>query len=229
MPLTLVATNTLRELRFMWLFVFLLLVLISTALFTDHYAVQFVVSLLYLNALLSALSADGSSPAFRYGMMGAWIISVIFKVLALVSLSINYLMISKFLTCLMLSVVVISIMRFVLFSRRVTGDTLFAAIVAYLILAMMFGQLYSGLDLLLPDAFNLSGKILTKHGMTPDVEFTYFSIVTIATLGYGDITPTHPLTQILAAIEAVVGQFYVAVIVAWLVSLYIIHHQDRRQ
>jgi voltage-gated potassium channel len=50
-------------------------------------------------------------------------------------------------------------------------------------------------------------------------------IVTIATLGYGDITPRLPLAQMLAVLEAVIGQFYVAVVIAWLVSAYAARHR----
>ena len=49
----------------------------------------------------------------------------------------------------------------------------------------------------------------------------YFSLVTLATLGYGDILPSSPLTQMLAVVEAVIGQFFMAVLVAWLVGMFI--------
>jgi hypothetical protein len=49
--------------------------------------------------------------------------------------------------------------------------------------------------------------------------------VTIATLGYGDITPRLPLVQMLAVLEAVGGQFYVAVVIAWLVSASAAHRR----
>jgi uncharacterized membrane protein len=53
---------------------------------------------------------------------------------------------------------------------------------------------------------------------TRNIEFGYFSFVTIATLGYGDIVPRLPVSRILSILEAAVGQFYMAVVVAWLVS-----------
>lgn len=46
----------------------------------------------------------------------------------------------------------------------------------------------------------------------------YFSL---ATLGYGDILPSSPFTQMLAVLEAVIGQFFMAVLVAWLVGMFI--------
>ncbi|MBN1852246.1 MAG: two pore domain potassium channel family protein [Pirellulales bacterium] len=55
--------------------------------------------------------------------------------------------------------------------------------------------------------------------ITPDRgALNYFSFITLATVGYGDITPTTPLTRTLAWIEAITGQFYLAVIVAGLVG-----------
>jgi len=50
------------------------------------------------------------------------------------------------------------------------------------------------------------------------MDMVYFSLVTIATLGYGDIVPKMPLSRFVAALEAVVGQFYIAILVAWLVG-----------
>ena len=52
-------------------------------------------------------------------------------------------------------------------------------------------------------------------------EMLYFSLVALATLGYGDILPTSPFTQMLAVLEEVIGQFFMAVLVAWLVGMFI--------
>ena len=52
-------------------------------------------------------------------------------------------------------------------------------------------------------------------------EMLYFSLVTFATLGYGDILPTSPFTQMLAVLKEVIGQFFMAVLVAWLVGMFI--------
>src|SRR5262249_17894003 len=58
-----------------------------------------------------------------------------------------------------------------------------------------------------------------------EVQLIYFSFVTIATLGFGDISPRLPLAQMLVVLEAVLGQFYVAVVIAWLVSVYAPHRK----
>jgi hypothetical protein len=74
-----------------------------------------------------------------------------------------------------------------------------------------------GLD---PQAFNVADRPGFDDRAALPSPLVYFSFVTIATLGYGDITPQLPLPQILAALEAVIGQFYIAIVIAWLVSRY---------
>lgn len=218
----------LREQRFMLLFVFTLLMLISLAVFSDAIVINVVITLLYLNALLTALSASGASQRLRYGFLLLWAVTAILKFAPAPGMESLCLLLGKGLGCLLLLILVFSIMRFVMFSRSIESDTLFAAVVAYMLLAIMFGQLYSLISFMVPDAFSISKALLTDEMYASDIDYYYFSFITIATLGYGDITPAHPFTQILASIEAVIGQFYVAIIVAWLVSVYVANHQDRK-
>ena len=53
------------------------------------------------------------------------------------------------------------------------------------------------------------------------MRFEYLSFVTITTLGYGDITPLTDKASALVIIEAVVGQIYLVVLVAWLVGMHV--------
>lgn len=70
---------------------------------------------------------------------------------------------------------------------------------------------------LLPGSFNLPA-----HFGTPQFEdFVYFSFVTLATLGYGDITPIHPVAQTLAILLTIIGQIYFAMVVALAISKYV--------
>ena len=61
-------------------------------------------------------------------------------------------------------------------------------------------------------------ECVLKKRRRDESEFIYFSFVTMATLGYGDITPLGRVPRTLAWIQSVTGQFYVAVVIAWLVS-----------
>lgn len=51
--------------------------------------------------------------------------------------------------------------------------------------------------------------------------FQYYSFVTITTLGYGDVTPVSDVAKALSVLEAVVGQLYLVVVIAWLVGMYV--------
>jgi uncharacterized membrane protein len=115
---------------------------------------------------------------------------------------------------------VAGVLTFVFRSERPTVDGIFATVVAYLLVAMMFAQVYSIALVWNPDALHLGSPLdqLTPQGRGG--RLLYFSVVTLATLGYGDFLPTSDVTRMLAAVEAVVGQFYVAVIVAVFVGMY---------
>lgn len=98
--------------------------------------------------------------------------------------------------------------------RVVTTRTIAGAVCVYLIAAAAFAQVYTAIDLADPQAFAPGAEPLGGANLQ------YFSLVTIATLGYGDITPVATWARALATLETVVGQFYLVVIVARLVSTF---------
>jgi membrane-bound metal-dependent hydrolase YbcI (DUF457 family) len=121
---------------------------------------------------------------------------------------------------LLLIISVVLILRYVLKSREVTLDTIFGALVAYFLIAFAFSAIFQAVAVFEPASFSIAGVTGSEDSGSLKMQLNYFSFVTIATLGYGDIVPKLPVTQTLAILEAVIGQFYMAVIVAWLVSAY---------
>ena len=111
----------------------------------------------------------------------------------------------------------INILRIIVKSEKVTRETIFAAIVAYLLIALMWAFLYMILELVSPGSFSFPDS--GSRGET--MRYEYLSFVTITTLGYGDITPVTDKATALAIIEAVVGQIYLVVLVAWLVGMHV--------
>ncbi|MEM8767187.1 MAG: potassium channel family protein [Pseudomonadota bacterium] len=101
---------------------------------------------------------------------------------------------------------------------RVTGETLWAAINVYVLFGMLFAFLYSSLLSLNPGAF--AGGILEHDGQDATQSMVYYSFVTMTTLGYGDITPKTHVAATLAYVQALIGQLYVAILIARLVSMY---------
>jgi hypothetical protein len=115
---------------------------------------------------------------------------------------------------------VVLILRYV-FLNEVTGDHVVAALVAYLLIGVGMGQLYFVVDSRNPSAFRSSSTVATalQDPHTRSACLTYFSFVTLTTSGYGDVIPDAPLTRTLSWMEAVAGQFYMAVLVAGLIGM----------
>src|SRR6266513_2603408 len=120
---------------------------------------------------------------------------------------------------LMFTFVVAHLLRFVLRAPSVTTEVLCASISAYLMLGLMWTMAYWLVDQLTPGgafSFNTNTGTRSINGFNG----FYFSFVTLSTVGYGDITPVSRIARWLAAMEAMTGLLYVAVLIARLVSLY---------
>jgi hypothetical protein len=126
-----------------------------------------------------------------------------------------------FLVCalLLLAFVITHLLRFILRAPVVTLEVLCASISVYLMLGLMWTIAYWLVDQLTPGgafSFNTNRGAQSMNGFTG----FYFSFITLSTVGYGDITPVSRFARWLAAMEAMVGLLYVAVLIARLVSLY---------
>ncbi len=99
--------------------------------------------------------------------------------------------------------------------RTVSRQTLEGAIAAYLLIALAFSSIFLAIDSVQNAAFFAEGA------GQPTTSFMYFSLVTIATVGYGDLSPATEVGRLFASFEAVVGQVYLVTIVAMVVGLMI--------
>ena len=104
-------------------------------------------------------------------------------------------------------------LRYAFRATTINAEHVYAALSAYLLAGLYFGLLYWVLEQLRSDAFTTSGSFSRMTAI-------YFSFVTLATLGYGDITPRTDVARSVAILEGVGGQLFLAVLVARLVSLY---------
>jgi voltage-gated potassium channel len=112
--------------------------------------------------------------------------------------------------------------RQVAFGTDITTNRLVGAICVYLLLGVIWALSYSMLELAVPGSF-AGFDAWSDRGW--DSEWLYFSFVTMTTMGYGDILPISATARALAYLQAVFGQFYVAILVAGLVSAYISRRQ----
>jgi hypothetical protein len=105
-----------------------------------------------------------------------------------------------------------------LLSGSVDVNKIIGAICMYLLLGLNWAVYYLFINMAIPDSFH-GLKATVPGNQMP--ELLYYSFVTMTTLGYGDLIPVKPLARTFAFLQAIVGQFYVAVLVAWLVGMYL--------
>lgn len=109
-------------------------------------------------------------------------------------------------------------LRFAMRGAKVDAEHLFAALSAYLLAGIYFGLLFWALEQIHPGT--VSASHFSRTGAI------YYSFVTLATIGYGDIVPLTDVARALAIVEGIGGQLFLAVLVARLLSLYSARHGD---
>ncbi len=121
---------------------------------------------------------------------------------------------------------IVVILRYLFTGERVSLNTIYASLCVYLLLGVLWANAYSLINLVEPRSFSLvfaedRGAELMRFGAGHSIYPIYYSFVTLSTLGYGDIVPISPAARMFAAMEAITGQLYLAVLVARLVGLHI--------
>jgi len=127
--------------------------------------------------------------------------------------------------------VVILMLRYLFSTIRVTTDTIAASLCIYFLLAILWAEVYSIMEILEPGSFRFAGSgeqdVQLELGAGGTAMALYYSLVTMTTLGYGDVVPKTAPARSFAAMEAVTGQMYLAVLVARLVGMHIAHSTGR--
>ena len=122
-----------------------------------------------------------------------------------------------------LAYLIYRVMKDVLWGRRPTRERIMGAIVAYLLIGLLWSLIYGFIEFLEPGSFSIPADMLARMQARPhDIPtsiFAYFSFVTLATLGYGDVTPIGAAARTFSSFEAVVGQLFIAITIARLVGL----------
>ena len=113
-------------------------------------------------------------------------------------------------------------------ATEVRLDTIGGALCGYAMIGIAWGSIYFVIALLNRAAFTLPGPEPTYASLQSDfMRVMHYSLSTLTTAGYESVRAQSLLTENLSAIEAMVGQFYIAVLVARLVSLQIMTRQSK--
>ncbi len=210
--------------RYTLLLFSILLLLIAQPIMPTHKIAQAIVTAMMSLMLLSALYAlNVSQTYFRIGislMAPAFVLRWILQFHRSPQLEV----VAAVTASAFLLVTVVGLVRQLFSVRRVTLDTISAAICAYFLLAVAWGFMFALVEIHHPGSF--SAELFIDNGMGSGStmisalhNFIYYSFVCLTTTGYGDIAPRSELARTLSVLESVVGQMYLAILIARLVSL----------
>ena len=206
--------------NFAWLILALLIFLIAVPIADDlHVLSQPILRAIAFSLLLGigVLSLRGAGKLF-----------VIAMVIVVIGVALNFVAVQTSST-LAIYGSFLAIMAFLLIAisftfhrvakwHEITANRIVGAVAVYLLLGVLWSVLYTLVEIYSPGSFR---GFDTGTQIDWESEWLYFSFVTMTTLGYGDIVPVSGIAKVLAYMQAIFGQFYIAILVAGLVGAYI--------
>lgn len=204
--------------RFGLLFFSLLLTIGGSTLLAELRLI-YIHDLLILLNLLVLLSIVKGRWTFRASVL-LFSLSLFFTAISTAS-EIKALIIGdQFCTVVLLIIGTFACFRFVFESSRIDEERIFASLSLYLLFGVLFSLIFAVIEEYMPGSFHYPDTLSPDTVTRPLLQLFYFSFVTLATLGYGDIVPISGPAKGMAILEAVIGQMYLVVVVSRLVSLY---------
>jgi hypothetical protein len=189
----------------------------------EHRGARWVIDLVTLGVFVAAISAVVDTPRRR---VVAWTLGVPAVAISALSRSFAVVWAAPFADCartLFFGFLIVIIFTDILRRREVATDAILGACNVYILLGIAWGSLYALLEWASPGAFSNSaaGQPLNEF------DLVYFSLVDLTSIGFGDIVPVSPQARGLAALQGLVGQLYLAIIIARLVGLDIANRVNR--
>ena len=115
--------------------------------------------------------------------------------------------------------VLVVVLREVFRPRTTELDAVVGALCGFLLILMVFVRMHGLIEALHPDSYRMDGPPLSERSDAMVLaSFQYFSTITLTTVGFGDIVPVTPVARLVTGLEAMVGQLYLAVVIATLVG-----------
>ena len=204
--------------NFVYLFFSLLIFLFSAAIMSEFSGTigQDIFSVVTILMLLVSLKSLRTDKTWIWAVYALVVIYVILAVLGKFSEHKLYV----YLTLLILFIFFIGSFSMaskqVLFVGDIDGNKIIGSLSLYILLGLIWTVIY--LFLLSMDPTSFSG-IETENWKQNFTRVTYYSFVTMTTLGYGDIFPKNHIAEFFAYLEAITGVFYMAIVVSSLISL----------
>ena len=169
-----------------------------------------------ITILLTAVAVVGRSRAMLVIAVILVLPAIVFRLLALESSLPGYLALTWGFNAVFYTYILANLLHYVLRRDFMTSDKLYGAVAAYILVAILWAYLHGVTQYFYPGAYAFGGtpKVLDM------TELIYFSFTTLATVGFGDITPALVHSRFLTILEMITGVMYVAILIARLTGVY---------
>jgi hypothetical protein len=168
--------------------------------------------------ILAGLFALGGRGSFAVVVIALGVVLLVLQVLVIFITERWFDFLAEFAGVLFFMSLCLVLLLSVFAPGRITMNRVLGAIAVYLLLAMFFAESFDIVDRFTEgDAF-IMGQQPTPY-TTPGARFFYLSVISLTSVGFGDMAPVHPFARSLVMLEAILGQIYTTVILAWMVSL----------
>jgi hypothetical protein len=196
-------------------------------------AARLIVAVFFSVMVLAAVNAVSESRRSLSIALALAVPAILFYIVGLFSDHAEVLAWRYGLTVAVLGYAIAAILRFLFVPQRVNANLICGSICAYLLLGVLWANVYSLIEVVEPGSFRFTLSTETEKPVMQfeggDASFAvYYSFITLTTLGYGDVIPRSAPARLLAALEALTGQIYLAVLVARLVGLHVAHAETWR-
>jgi len=200
--------------RFLFLFISMLLMIVLLPFLEGFFVIRYHIGIFFLIIFISSVFAVSRK---RSTFITALVLALLTEGLNLSGYftSISALnILSDILAGLLLAYTATVILFYLFREDRITGDMIIGAICVYFLLGLFWSFVFSTLETCQPGSFQM------PQGTVNQMTFSYYSYVTLTTVGYGDMTPISGPARSFAILEAMMGQLYLAVLIARLVGSY---------
>jgi hypothetical protein len=199
--------------RFGLVFISILSTLVLSAAVGGHDAGRILVAFAEAGTLLLSLRAAGVGPRMLTAVsLGLVVVVAIGAVGAVAGPHSFPRALSAALLCALVAASPVAIVRSIVRDRRITIQTVLGALCVYLLIGLFFSSVFSLIAVIDPKPFFAQGP------QQASIDYLYFSYVTLATVGYGDLTAAGNLGKMLAVTEALIGQLYLVSVVALVIG-----------
>lgn len=203
--------------------VFFLAFLVMTTIFVPMVRLsllgRFALALGFVLTIISGACATIHRRLVKYGVAALAILALVVEMVAEFAPAHRALVLDSGLKLVCLAILVLMTLKQTLRPGPVTVYRVMGGIAGYLLIGMTWAFAYQLFVEQAPDAIHFEAPLAYAAASREPNDLIYFSFVTLTTVGYGDVRPVHPAVRSLAVAEALVGQLYLAILIASLVGM----------